>query len=857
MGLQKTIRVIENFNGMLGNGKTSFLRRPFVSAPKINPLQIRYIPNPNLLRSTETAGQKVSTLSRKTEILGKYCQANKLPQKEVLQRFNSLETYLDDISMERLLKLTEEGKIKLFERPRIRLSLKKEATTQFIRDDAVAILNHFNTERMQLEHVANNGKALKELLFLEQQGKINPEHITNILTLGAKPKQLNALIEGLHTGKIIGTNAKELNQAMILCAHDFSLELLTAKNLETLSKEELKQLRRILATKGSNRNATKAAKEQAVRDALCELDTPIMPKSKEARTLLLKDISKRLSKLTQVNKVSPEISKRFTANFANIERAFQNTTHSIEDLTKMGGIQLQYSREAFKEVLLGRISHLPRAEQNKILNKFGLNLGNNSILSGLPTYLTETKGLSQTEIAINEEINKFLFQNKIILPKGFEGYQQSLEEITNVFPEFLFTIGLKQHETHKFQLAEHILKVFEGNVRNPLYKTLNETDRRVLGISTLLHDINKVEKTEDVIHALISSQSTNAIMERFGHLSLAEKDRIINLVENHHWLEKISLEEEALTSAVVGDLAYTFRSGNDFTLAKIFAESDLKGVNPNFFKAFGSKINSPMTNAIEQRILQLQSKGRPIYTADITLEEALKAGGELRVIGEGAQQTRNVVVKASQLGLDSTPVLYHAPATDDAFIMMESGLGYGKEGVFSVTLGKNHNSAVFQKRPEFMIFRRPNADNICYTSPTNGNVGAEKGYDLFRSFFETNEHFALNARREYNALTGKEIDETTYARLYRSIANTAPETIHTNPAVKQILGGENEAIAFEQAIARTQNSLMSGTKETTNISELVIADAHAGGIGTNRTAEEVSYEVRKMSENKYPIVEFD
>ena len=55
-------------------------------------------------------------------------------------------------------------------------------------------------------------------------------------------------------------------------------------------------------------------------------------------------------------------------------------------------------------------------------------------------------------------------------------------------------------------------------------------------------------------------------------------------------------------------IAHIFRYGNDFKMAKIFAESDLKAVNPFFYELYGSKINSSMTKSIEEKIAILQRR---------------------------------------------------------------------------------------------------------------------------------------------------------------------------------------------------------------------------------------------------------
>lgn len=193
-----------------------------------------------------------------------------------------------------------------------------------------------------------------------------------------------------------------------------------------------------------------------------------------------------------VNQVDKLTQQRFLTNFENISRTFQNG-RSIDELKAAGGIKLKYSRNTLCDNIKKQIKHLPQQEQEELLAKFGLADNGASAFTGLPVYSRETDGLDKIEKAVNEEIGKFLHENEIILPKGFEEYKAPLEEICAVFPEFRYTIGMHQHGGHDHFLAEHMLKVFQESTRNPLYKTLNNSDRRVLGISTLLHDINKMK----------------------------------------------------------------------------------------------------------------------------------------------------------------------------------------------------------------------------------------------------------------------------------------------------------------------------------------------------------------------------
>ena len=694
----------------------------------------------------------------------------------------------------------------------------------------------------------------------EAEGKIPAEKICEILKTQemAPLENFDDLLRMIELGKV---NKNNLNQAMNLTENGLSLKFLYANSLDELTKDELKELTEIVASKASNRGKTKLAREQGWRDYICEVDAPLLPKDLSARSRLTAEISKKLTALTKVNKVANSVSSKFINEFDDIANAFAKAKYSIEDLSKAGGVQLSYTRDALKDNISKLMKDLPLEEQQKIYEKFGLNKVSNMVINGLPVHL-DAKGLSPIESQINDEIGKFLFKNKIVLPKGFEEYQKPLEEICETFPEFMYTIGSRQHGTHNKKLSEHILMAFEENMKNPLYSTLNSSDRKVLGISTILHDINKTELTVDPNHPLISSQTANAIVQRMQDLTVAEKNRIINFIENHHWLMSVA-QGPIYKQDIVNDLAFKFRSGNDFAMAKIFAESDLKAVNRDFFSMYGRKINSPMTEAIEKEIVNIQSKGRMIFTADVTADYAKKCGAKAVELGSGAEKTTNLVVSAKALGLDSQNVLYHAPGADDAFLLALSGMGYGNGGVLSTTLGRNNHSATFQRRGEFFIFRRPDMNRISGTFKKNANLGTNKGYNLEKELLLRDISFSKNVKEKYLAQTNLELSDVAYAKIFREVPTMENiSQISTNKKVQEILGGEKNAKIFENIIKDTNEMYVATSKNAPsgefNFSEIVASDLQVGAIGTNRLPEEISYADRKLcQDNNWAIVTFD
>lgn len=312
---------------------------------------------------------------------------------------------------------------------------------------------------------------------------------------------------------------------------------------------------------------------------------------------------------TYLNEVPKTDCEMFLKDFDEIEQILKNTDKSVDELQNAGGISLSYSRTQLKENLLQNLSGEKTLNgKNSILLKFGLQFppelnsaSKPHIINGLPIYKPQIENLSSVERRINSEIYNFLHKNTIVLPKGFESYKHPLELICKALPEFMFTIGSKQHKTHSKFLAEHIIMTFQENLKNPLYETLSSSERKVLGITTLLHDINKTENTIDPTHPQNSAKSAALIMKRFDTIPIQDKRTVVYMIKNHHWLGKITSDKD-FPENTVNNLASIFKRGNDFVMAKIFAESDLRSVNDYFFDLYGSKINSDMCKAIAEKI---------------------------------------------------------------------------------------------------------------------------------------------------------------------------------------------------------------------------------------------------------------
>lgn len=95
-----------------------------------------------------------------------------------------------------------------------------------------------------------------------------------------------------------------------------------------------------------------------------------------------------------------------------------------------------------------------------------------------------------------------------------------------------------------------------------------------------MHDIAKSEGIIDKQHPDNSALFTKNIMEKYS-FSKEINDRIFEIVKNHHWLEKYNTG--AYTPAYTASL---FRHKNDYLMAKIMANSDLRAISDSFYDAF-------------------------------------------------------------------------------------------------------------------------------------------------------------------------------------------------------------------------------------------------------------------------------
>ena len=286
------------------------------------------------------------------------------------------------------------------------------------------------------------------------------------------------------------------------------------------------------------------------------------------------------------------------------------------DLSKyeQTGLPLKYSRREFTQKLKDLVNNMPIEEQQAILKKFNIELiytGNSFELADIPKLPKNSELKTSLERQIKVEIENFVKNNEFQIDNA--EMKAFLDDFIKVAPEFLLTVGKKQHATHEYTLDVHTLKVLQNTMEHPEYKNLSSEEKLILNMATMLHDIGKRfidPKTPDQTHASNSQKYAISLLDRFN-LDSNMKQRIVKLIENHEFFKDYNqvytayiAEQEYNTkneqSAKENGWSYTprqewekifkdrvkyhagqFANLQDARLAKILTFADLKSVNPD------------------------------------------------------------------------------------------------------------------------------------------------------------------------------------------------------------------------------------------------------------------------------------
>ena len=324
---------------------------------------------------------------------------------------------------------------------------------------------------------------------------------------------------------------------------------------------------------------------------------PILPTSQEEYCSLLPSIVCSLG--IETNTLNDKQVENFNTDINNLSLSLEKIPD--EEFNNLD-IKQEYDKDTFIKDVLSAVKDLPTNERQKVYDYFGFELYQNKMtktgfsISGYPVNLNNGHKLAQIT---DENTKKVVEELRPLVVKFSENnpitcsnkeIETNLNNIFDVLPELRTLIGKVQagnidengntvgNGSHDFDVFKHSLKVMQKITQNPQFNRLNESDKRIMLLASLLHDITKKEGYTDPYHADIGSFDTFFISKKFN-FSQEEKIKLYNLIKHHEWLGYVnrSGNEDELTKRLQS-VAYDLRHDNMLDMSLIFTHADLKAV---------------------------------------------------------------------------------------------------------------------------------------------------------------------------------------------------------------------------------------------------------------------------------------
>ncbi len=418
----------------------------------------------------------------------------------------------------------------------------------------------------------------EKVLNLLNEGLINNQ----VFMLMDYPNQIS-LEELLKLNKTIGReNAEKLSNEETKIATQFVASY-KKDNLNEIPRQARKQILNGLVSSGEYLFE--------ISDEMKKM-FPLIPKNPDEYGIVLSKCVESLDIKTPVQTV-----KDFNKKLNDLGDTLANM--SDKGFKRLGEITQEYSRENFIKDTLNELKDLPQEEKQKVYDYFGFELEETDktesgyTLKGYPVYLNKNDKInnitnSQTKEVIKkleDTVKKFTKDNRIRC--SYPKLENELNEIIKALPELRATIGLKQHGNgeeygHDYDVFKHSLKVMQGIVKDPKYQELNDSDKRIMLLASLLHDITKEEGEIDENHPNMSSFDAYLIAKKFK-LNQEEEIKLFTLIKNHEWLKDVnSAKDEKEQIKRQQSIAYDLRHDNLFDMVLMFTHADLKGVNDKY-----------------------------------------------------------------------------------------------------------------------------------------------------------------------------------------------------------------------------------------------------------------------------------
>ena len=559
---------------------------------------------------------------------------------------------------------------------------------------------------------------------------------------------------------------------------------------------------------------------------LCRKYSPVDIDAKIAELTVL------LGKKKDVINISASQQRMFVQNILANNNQNAETVLKNFDFQQYGkqGLPLTYTRKQFADNIENLIKELSTEEQQVVLEHFGLIKGETGF-DGLPTnrpFNNENVSPQVNEIAkkVQNEIEIFTARNKI--NTGDIVVDNVLNGLINGLPEFTSIVGKEQHGTHAYSVDIHTLKVLQSAMNNPLYERLTDRDKTILKIAALCHDLGKRGGVVDTGHASSSAEYVTAILDKFP-FPQGMKDRIIDIVDNHHWFEAYNTGH-----ATAEDVAVRCRRPEDFMIYEILAKADFENVNKNFHiersngvsnQADFDKFMQERMQAIDDALTTMYSRSNLVFdtqfvqNGDMFPRQTIELDGvstELKVLNLNDLKNSDDLQKygfSTGVTKDNARFTVHmtAPTTgamESVMILTQNSLN---QSAWSTSLIKASNNRTYESR-KFGFILDVDQANISEANYSNTRSGCGKGLETFKTIlFEA--HGSARTYVRDNLLkelskNGIKLNDKEYAQLVKYLITKK----YTTQITKDIKIGDQiiKAETLVKALETSRDALFKG-----------------------------------------------
>ena len=319
---------------------------------------------------------------------------------------------------------------------------------------------------------------------------------------------------------------------------------------------------------------------------------PLIPTSQEEYCSLLPALVKSIG--IETKELSEAQEKKAIKSISELSYILANIS---DDDFNMLNIEQEYSTSEFIKDTFNLVKDLSLQERQKVYDYFGFELHHNKFgtqvddnprhsfdIQGYPINLNNGKKLAQiTDHKTKEVVNKLrpfvikYSENNKITCNNLQ-LEQVFNEILDVLPELRTEIGKSQHSTQDFDLFKHSLKVIQKISQQNKFKTLNDSDKKIMLLAGLLHDVTKPSGMKDETHPYESAFDAFFITKKLN-LSRDEQIKLYSLLKSHEWFAFVNNQKTDNIQKAMQSVAFDLQYDNLFELSEIFTNADLKAVN--------------------------------------------------------------------------------------------------------------------------------------------------------------------------------------------------------------------------------------------------------------------------------------